>query len=285
MLNRILAAIAGTVVLVLAVSCGGAAPTEPPVTPVDVSPTVGARPSPSATGIPEVDEVIRATLAGDVDAVLGMVGYTRVGCVIPAQEGSPPGCLGDEAPGTLVDAFPVVACGGMLERAEDVPRIVRNYVQRPPLELHAVFRPSTGTSWNAPDYRAVFVYAEVAGRYGFTFDIKGGRIAGLYPTCATVVDATRYVSEFIIWPPSGPHATAPGHVGESAIAFFVPTPYNTFLVTGSFRRTIDEVGATDPFAWSVPAPLVYDSRERWWRVYWQHGEVFDCAESCSVALT
>jgi hypothetical protein len=131
----------------------------------------------------------------------------------------------------------------------------------------------------------VFAYASAPDRHGFTFELKDGRITGLYPTCGTVVDETRYLRELIVWPPSGAHVQASGHLKESSIAEFVPTPYNTFIVTGAFDRTIDEVGGTDPFAWSVPASLVYDGQASWWRVYWQRGDVFDCAESCAVALT
>jgi hypothetical protein len=288
MLNRMLATLGVMAVLTVVVSCGGAARTEPtatagvsPTVEAPPSPTVVVRPPPPPTGIAEVDAVVRATLVADVDAIMGLVGYERLGCVIPEQEGSPPGCRTAEAPGTMVDAFPVVACGGTYERPEDARRSVDAVVRLRPLELYSVFRPTTRPA----DYRVVFDYAGAPDRHGFTFEIKDRRITGLYPTCGTVVDETRYLSEFIVPPPYGPHARAPRHLQESSIAEFVPTPYNTFIVTGTFDRTIDEVGDTDPFAWSVPASLVYDGKASWWRMYWQRGDIFDCAEDCSVALT
>lgn len=280
--------VASLMLAALAVSCGSVAPTEPSATPAEASPTAEARPSPTPTvrpppptGIAEVDEVVRATLAGDVDAIAGLLGYARMGCVVPQQEGSPPPCRSGEPPGTTVDSFPIGACGGTNERAEEARGAIASAMRLRPLEVYAVFRPSGRDA----DYRVVFDYAGLFERSGFTFDVKGGRIIDLELTCHTVVDATRYVSEFVVWPPFGPHARAARHLKEFSIAEFVPTPYNTFVVTGSFDRTIDEIGDTDPFAWSVPTSLVYDGHARWWRIYWQRGDVFDCAESCSVALT
>jgi hypothetical protein len=71
------------------------------------------------------------------------VAYERLGCVIPEQEGSPPGCRTAEAPGTMVDAFPVIACGGTYKRPEDVRRSVDAVVRSRPVELYSVFRPTT----------------------------------------------------------------------------------------------------------------------------------------------
>lgn len=233
------------------------------------------------TGVPAIDQVVRATLAGDADAIMALLQYERMGCVVPQQEGSPPPCQTGEAPGTIVDSFPIGGCGGTNERPEEARRAVGNTVRAQPIELYSVFRPGAGDA----DFHIVFAYAGVPERSGFIFEMKDGGIALLRQTCTTVVDATHVVREFIVPPPYGPHAQAPWHLQEASLASFVPTPYNTFMVMGQFDRTIDEVLAIDPFAWSVRGSSVYDGRGRWWRVYWHRGEVFDCAEDCAEALS
>jgi hypothetical protein len=245
------------------------------------SPTVVVRPPAPPTGITEVDEVVRATLARDIDTLVALIGPRRVGCVESGELGSPPQCETGEAVGTLLDVFLVVGCDGGDVRLADGVRDIAQTME-PALDLYAVFRPLNSRA----DYRVVFAYSGVPDRNGFIFDVADGRITGLFFTCVTVVDQTRYVKEFLVWPPFGPHAQAPGHLKNDKVEwYFVPTPYNTFAVTGAFDHVIDEAGAADPFAWDVPGSSTYDGQDRWWRMYWHEGDVFDCAESCTKALT
>jgi hypothetical protein len=80
------------------------------------------------TGDAALDHLIGATLAGDKDALVAALGYTKLGCVRPQQEGTPPGCLEGEADGTLVDSFLTSGCGGGYERPDFAERVLRHAV-------------------------------------------------------------------------------------------------------------------------------------------------------------
>jgi hypothetical protein len=119
---------------------------------------------------------------------------------------------------------------------------------------------------------------------GFWWNIRDGQIIGFAQTCATVVDATRFIGEFIVPPPFGPHASGDRAVAGEQLTTFIAPPYYGFAVTGSFVRVIDQAGDADPFEWLVPGTLTRGGAESSWRVYWQRGEVIDCATGCNGAL-
>ena len=282
----------GLLLAVVASSCGGGATRAPsPSVTSTVASTPAATPDkrePPAEATrdlsslpPEVSAVIRAAERNDVDALAGVMASRQVGCVELGQVGSPPQCDKGEAPGTLLDVFLVVGCdGGDVRRADGVRQIAA--ALEPAFDLYTVFRPLNSRA----DYRVVFAYRGAPDRNGFIFDVAAGKITGLFFTCVTVVDQTNYVKEFMVWPPFGPHAQNSGHLKNDKVEwYFVPTPYNIFAVNGTFDRVIDEVGDADPFAWDVAGSLTYDGQDHWWRVYWHEGQVFDCAESCTMALT
>ena len=97
----------------------------PPNLTAAVSPTppllLTPRPAPE-TGVSGIDQLVRATLSGDIDEIMALIHYDRVGCVLPQQLGSAPGCHTDELPGTIVDSFPIVGCDGTNERPAEARR-------------------------------------------------------------------------------------------------------------------------------------------------------------------
>lgn len=151
--------------------------------------------APPPTGIAEVDQVVKATLAGDVDALARMLHYKRLGCVTLQQVGSPPLCRAGEATGTMVDAFSVGGCDGVNDRADEIPPRVASVIQRAERSLYAVFRPAFGGA----DYRVLFVYTN-AQRLGLAVDLKDGGIVEMNTTCGTVEMATKGVTDFIVPP-------------------------------------------------------------------------------------
>lgn len=143
--RHILAAAASMLSAILfAASCGGDRPSTPSSPLASTAspapkPTFGALPTP--TGIAEIDEVVRATLAGDSGALIRMLAYERLACVIPQQEGSPPGCRNGETAGTVVDALLVGGCGGNYLRTDEAERVISGTVTTAGRALYAVFRP------------------------------------------------------------------------------------------------------------------------------------------------
>ena len=230
----------------------------------------------------ELRRIVEATARKDVDALAAMIAPRQAGCVDVQQVGTPPQCEAGEAPGTPLDVLLVVACDGGDVRLPDALQTIRRALERP-FELYTVF--ASVRSVANRDHRVVFAYNDAESRDGFIFDVTDGKITSLRFTCLTVVDQTRTVAEFLVPPPYGPHAQAPRHLKEASVASFVATPYNTFMVTGAFDHVIDEVGDADPFAWNVSGTLTYDGQDRSWRLYWHSGEVFDCAQSCTDALS
>jgi hypothetical protein len=197
--RHILAAAASMLSAILfAASCGGDRPSTPPSPLASTAspapkPTFGALPTP--TGIAEIDEVVRATLAGDSGALIRMLAYERLACVIPQQEGSPPGCRNGETAGTVVDALLVGGCGGNYLRTDEAERVISGTVTTAGRALYAVFRPG----FDRAEYRVVFVYKSTD-RLGFRFDVTGGHIVSLFMTCGPVETATTGVRDFIVSP-------------------------------------------------------------------------------------
>ena len=193
-------------VTMFAITCGGGrskvslSPTVPP----SIAPAVPSVATSTATasvplsGIAEVDQVVKATLAGDVDALVRMLHYKRLGCVTLQQVGSPPACRAGEAVGTMVDGFVVGGCDGTYERADEIPPRVASVLRMAERSLYAVFRLASGGA----DYRVLFVYTN-AQRLGLAVDLKDGGIVEMNMTCGTVEMATKGVMDFIVAPAAG----------------------------------------------------------------------------------
>ena len=203
-LHRRVISITSTILIVLCVAACSGGGTKASLSPSAVasiaqgaSPvsTAGSNASP-LTGIAEVDQVVNATLAGDVDALVGMLRYKRLGCVTLQQVGSPPACRTSEAAGTLVEGFVVGGCDGTYERPDQIPPRVASVTQGAQRSLYAVFRPASGGA----DYRVLFLYRN-SQRFGLAIDLTDGGIVEMNTTCGTVEMATKGVTDFIIPPP------------------------------------------------------------------------------------
>lgn len=195
-----LAAAAGMMAAIVIAACGGTSGERTPA-PGSASPTVATTAAPPQTGIAELDAIIRATLMGDKDALVASLGYTKLGCVRPEQEGSPPGCVEGEADGTPVDSFLAMVCGGGYVRPDVAERIVRG--SRTPARLYAAGRPAAKNYIDGAQYLLLFTYDQSTTPAGFWWNIRDGEIVGYVQTCSTLADAMRSIGPLIVTPGDG----------------------------------------------------------------------------------
>ncbi len=191
---RIYLALAPILLLLAAVSCGGKS--------AAVAPTATQPPSATAiairtTGMSDLDEIIRLTLAGDRAGLVARLGYTALACVRPQQEGSPPPCEGDEPAGTVVDAFLEAGCGGNWVRAHDAVRSVGGPMKT--ATLFAVGRARPSAEPPHTEYRIAFRYDD--SELGYWFDVLNGRIVGLEQGCGPIAGVAKFVDGFVLAPP------------------------------------------------------------------------------------
>jgi len=138
-----------------------------------LAPTVTPAPDSTAAAAlaPEVAAVVQAVLAGDQEALGGLVLYAETGCTTgPLQIGGPPACRPDEPDGTLVDVLLVLGCEGHNIRSDDIHEAFANLIARKP-KLYGVYPVF-------PDYKAIFsVEGPEPGRVsGMALGIEDGEI-------------------------------------------------------------------------------------------------------------
>jgi len=142
-----------------------ATPRETPPSATLEPPPVTANPAPSATataasGIASVNAAVAAVEAGDVDAMMELVTYTKLPCVAPEEaqqlEGRPL-CRIGESTGDLVDGFVVAQCeGGTIRRGDSgaIRQALDIYLSGSPRFYGAyATRPEV---WGAGKYIAIF---------------------------------------------------------------------------------------------------------------------------------
>ena len=137
------------------------------------APTVTPAPdgTPAAALAPEVAAVVQAVLAGDQEALGGLVLYAETGCATgPLQVGGPPECRPDEPDGTLVDVLLVLGCEGHNIRSDEIDEAFANLIARKP-KLYGVYPVF-------PDYKAILsVEGPEPGRVsGMALGIEDGEI-------------------------------------------------------------------------------------------------------------
>jgi hypothetical protein len=72
-------------------------------------------------GIEVIDSFLDALRAEDLDAMLDLVSYQQVGCIVePVGIGGPPFCEEGEAEGTVLDVIPAGQCEGFYMRREEL---------------------------------------------------------------------------------------------------------------------------------------------------------------------
>ncbi len=152
-------------------------------------------------GVPEVDAVIEAALANDLDALRELVHYTTTGCTHTMGLGGPPKCEADETEGTLVEVFPILGPEGGHVRRAGIDRVF-------PLGkkgLHAVYRVSEDAYeedyWPAGEYGIVFASDPYPSVVTLLVDERG-IVRIVYSEWSTDLLARQDVGELVL-PPAG----------------------------------------------------------------------------------
>lgn len=91
------------------------------------------------TGVEDVDVVLDAVEAGDIDKLRSLIQYTTVGCLNVDALGGPPRCRDGEAAGTLVEALPFLGPEGGFLRKDEIE------------------------NWSGPDAVGIYTVYEVSG--------------------------------------------------------------------------------------------------------------------------
>jgi hypothetical protein len=152
-----------------------------------------ATPSPR-TGIGPVDAIVRAVEAGDVEALVAVMGFAEVACAAtPEPLALEPPC--DGAPdGSLVQAFPAVRCEGAFLSPARAERALRQEVDlRSGSRLYGVYD-TTGSLFGeggrsflvpaAAAYVVVLAYDIDDRTDGWALLLSGDRIVGVDGGCA-----------------------------------------------------------------------------------------------------
>lgn len=101
---------------------------EIPVPPVSGAPTVeptlatlqlAVQPPETRTGVDEIDLIIDAVLAHDVEMLRKLTGYLQIGCTHADGLGGPPKCTQEEEEGTMVEVVPFLGPEGHHQRRAD----------------------------------------------------------------------------------------------------------------------------------------------------------------------
>jgi len=165
---------------------------------------------PTWSGIPVVDRAIVAISNSDRARLLESFDPVLIGCVAEAiGVGSPPLCLDDEAPGTLVPVIPVTGCEGGYLREAEFGALADTLARMAP-RLYAVTAPPRGFAefWRLADYTLLIFDAEAAAPSAAypTIAISGSGIAGFSSGCGASLTSNLLrpssTPEFVLPPPS-----------------------------------------------------------------------------------
>ncbi|PKN81388.1 MAG: hypothetical protein CVU47_06985 [Chloroflexi bacterium HGW-Chloroflexi-9] len=176
------------------VACGedDPAPATATVT-ATVSATASGTPTPTAeptaepvTGIPEVDVVIAAVEAKNLDALLALVEWQETACTTVTGQGAggPPQCEAGQADGTVVRVFPIAGCEGYTVRdpgGEMFKFIGEVEALHSVVEAPTYARPAPW--WPVGDYYVNF-QADVSGEpVGLRLVVEDGKIVLIFFGC------------------------------------------------------------------------------------------------------
>lgn len=197
----------GAVIAALALGCRGSAPKPEPAATPSLSVTATASATPPATppptpvagrrtGVAEVDTVLAAVAAKDVDALLRLVALQEVTCIDPRTQGAggPVRCAAGEAVGSNVRAFATSTCEGEWTREADLRAMVNRWLDGTDSSrgVYGVVRgpsiPRSEPYWPVGEYWAV--YEAKASAPGPTESrakvavIEGGKLVALRFGCS-----------------------------------------------------------------------------------------------------
>ncbi|MEO8609424.1 MAG: kelch repeat-containing protein [Chloroflexota bacterium] len=125
---------------------------------VDIYTVRAAYPQATETGIASVDELIKARLTNDIDALKNQVQYLTLNCIVKGEGlGSPPLCADGEAAGTPVEVLPMLSGEGTFVRRADID----SQLQAAHYSLLTVYKvaddQSNDPNFPSGDYGVVFV--------------------------------------------------------------------------------------------------------------------------------
>ncbi|MDA0366726.1 MAG: hypothetical protein O2843_12820, partial [Chloroflexi bacterium] len=179
--------VAGDTISALVLPCGDGRPEwlYPPV--VFAGPFADAvnDNGPTWSGIPVVDRAIVAISNGDPERLRGSFDAVLIGCVAESSGiGSPPLCLANETPGTLVPVLPIVSCEIEYVREQGFEQLAERLAGIAP-RLYAVTAPPRGFAelWRLAHYTLLLVDAAGGSDRYPTIAISETGIAGFATGC------------------------------------------------------------------------------------------------------
>lgn len=138
------------------------------------------------TGIAEVDRVIEAVEAEDIQTLAGMVTYFEQPCGPPGGIPSPPQCPEGEPDGTPVDVWWSATCEGYYVSRAETESHIMGRVEDVGLRLYAVYRDGSQLGFDA-DYVILFSHLgpnELL--VGQSVALSGGRIQSWTTICGPI---------------------------------------------------------------------------------------------------
>jgi len=128
----------------------------PPERAADTSAPVASPTAAQRVGIPAVDRVITAGLAGGAEGLRPLLRYLTTPCTTREGLGGPPKCAAGEAEGTPVEVFPLGGPEGTFLRAGEPPAFLPSDITG----LYGVYRaalsPRPEPYWPGGEYGVVF---------------------------------------------------------------------------------------------------------------------------------
>ena len=157
----------------------------------------GSRPSPSQTGMAELDAIVEVATKGDVQDLQRFIGYTESRCTHAEGLGGPPKCLEGEEEGAAVEVLPILGPEGGFIRKDDIGSWQGVQVSR----LHAAYEVSraaySDANYPAGEYALVFL-GEPDSQSSLTLQVRKGKIVRIdygltYPPVIRPEDVLRYL--------------------------------------------------------------------------------------------
>lgn len=146
----------------------------PTIDPTAATLQLAVYPGGARTGQLDLDLIIDAVLAHDMNALRGLTSYIQTGCTQFEGLGGPPKCQEDEAEGTVVEVVPFLGAEGTHQRVAEF----ENWIGPDVLGLLAVYKTSTSIfsdeNYPAGDYAIMFLNRD--GISDVTLQVRQGRV-------------------------------------------------------------------------------------------------------------
>lgn len=139
------------------------------------------------TGIAEVDRVIEAVEAEDIETLSAMVAYFEQPCGPPQGIPAPPQCPEGEPDGTPVDVWWSATCEGYFVSRAETQSHIMGRVEDVGLRLYAVYPGGSDLGFDA-DYTILYRNAERVNDIldGQRVSLKDGRIQSWTSSCGSI---------------------------------------------------------------------------------------------------